>query len=76
MFKVEVIRKSSSGAELLLTNTTPITYLIRQDGVNQKRITPSTSILIKAGKGQSGISFEVLNMFCASDKHPVIEYTF
>ena len=74
--KVEVIRKSSSGTELLLTNTTPITYLIRQDGVNQKRITPSTSILIKAGKGQSGISFEVLNMFCASDKHPVIEYTF
>ena len=74
--KVEVIRKSDSGTELLLTNTTPITYLIRQDGVNQKRITPSTSILIKVGKGKTSFSFEVLNMFCGSDAHPVIEYTF
>ena len=74
--KVEVIRESSSGTELLLTNTTPITYLIRQDGANQKRITPSTSIIIKAGKGQATLSFEVLNMFCGADKHPVIEYAF
>ena len=74
--KVEVIRESSSGTELLLTNTTPITYLIRQDGANQKRITPSTSIIIKAGKGQTTLSFEVLNMFCGADKHPVIEYAF
>lgn len=74
--KIEVIRKSASGAELLLTNTTPITYLIRQEGVNQKRITPSTSIIFKVGKGQTTLSFEVLNLFCGADKHPIIEYAF
>ena len=74
--KIEVIRKSASGTELLLTNTTPITYLIRQEGVNQKRITPSTSIIFKVGKGQTTLSFEVLNLFCGADKHPIIEYAF
>lgn len=74
--KVEVIRKSVSGAELMLTNTTPITYIIRQDGTNQKRIAPSSSILIKAPKGQDRLTFEVLNMFCGSESHPVMEMEF
>lgn len=74
--KVELIRESSSGAELMLINTTPFTYIIRQDGKNQQRIAPCTSILIKAPKGQRSLKFEVLNMFCRSDKHPVVDLSF
>lgn len=74
--KVEVIRESSSGTELMLTNTTPLTYIIRQDGKNQQRVAPHTSILVKASKGKHSIQFEVLNMFCRSDKHPVVELEF
>ena len=74
--KVEVIRESSSGTELMLTNTTPLTYIIKQEGKNQQRVAPHTSILVKASKGQRSIQFEVLNMFCRSDKHPVVELCF
>ena len=74
--RVEVIRESSSGTELMLTNTTPLTYIIRQDGKNQQRVAPHTSILVKASKGKRSIQFEVLNMFCRSDKHPVVELEF
>lgn len=74
--KVELIRNTKSGAELMLTNTTPLTYIIRQNGSNQKRIGPSSSILIKAEKGQNCLKFEVLNMFCRSERHPVVELIF
>ena len=74
--KVQVINRSESGDEILLTNTTPITYLIRFEGANQKRLTPSTSIKIKAPKGQNTVKFEVLNMFCRSDRHAVVELSF
>lgn len=74
--KVEVIRETGSVTELMLTNTTPITYIIRQDGMNQQRVAPCTSILVKASKGKRSIQFEVLNMFCRSDKHPVVELEF
>ena len=74
--KVELIRESSSGAELMLINTTPFTYIIRQDGKNQQRVAPCTSILIKAPKGQRSLKLEVLNMFCRSDKHPVVDLSF
>lgn len=74
--KVQMIRESSSGTELMLTNTTPLTYIIKQEGKNQQRITPHTSILVKASKGKRSIQFEVLNMFCRSDKHPVVELEF
>lgn len=74
--KVEVIRETGSATELMLTNTTPLTYIIRQDGKNQQRVAPHTSILVKASKGKRSIQFEVLNMFCRSDKHPVVELEF
>lgn len=74
--KVEVIRESNSGTELMLINTTPLTYIIRQDGKNQQRVAPCTSILIKAPKGQRSLKLEVLNMFCRSDKHPVVDLSF
>ena len=72
--KIEIVNKTKSGTEIILTNTTPLTYVIRQEGVNQKRIGPSSSVLMKAGSGQNSLKFEVLNMFCRSDRHPVIEY--
>ena len=74
--KVQMIRESSSGTELMLTNTTPLTYIIKQEGKNQQRIAPHTSILVKASKGKRSIQFEVLNMFCRSDKHPIVELEF
>ena len=74
--KVEVIRKSSSGTELMLTNTMPVTFVIRQEGKNQLRVAPMTSVLVKAAKGENSIAFEVLNMFCRSDKHPVVDLAF
>ena len=74
--KVQVIRNGKSGVELMLTNTTPFTYIIREEGANQKRVAPSTSILLTAKKGANSLKFEVLNMFCRSDKHPVMELPF
>ena len=74
--KVEMIRETGSVTELMLTNATPITYIIRQDGMNQQRVAPCTSILVKTSKGKRSIQFEVLNMFCRSDKHPVVELEF
>ena len=74
--KVEVVNKSNSGTELLVINTTPITYLLRQGTSNPKRLTPSTSFIMKVGKGETALKLEVLNMFCRSDKHPVVELPF
>ena len=74
--KAEVINRTNSGTEILLINTTPITYLIRQGNSNPKRLTPSTSFILKVKKGETALKFEVLNMFCRSDKHPVVELPF
>ena len=74
--KVQMIRESSSGTELMLTNTTPLTYIIRQDGKNQQRVAPHTSILVKASKGKRSIQFEVLNMWCGANSHPIVDVKF
>lgn len=74
--KVTVIRSTKSGTELMLTNTTPFTYIISEEGSNQKRIAPSSSILMKVRKGQNSLKFTVMNMFSRSDRHPVMELTF
>lgn len=74
--KVEVLRKSSSGTEVALTNLTSVPYIIQRDGANWQRLNPFTTLRIKAGKGESSLKFKVLNMFCRSDRNPEVELKF
>ena len=74
--KMEIIRRTSSGTELLLTNLTSIPYIIQCENANWQRLNPFTSLRFKVGKKEHALKFEVLNMYCRSDRHPVVELPF
>ena len=74
--KVEVIRKTSSGVELSVTNMTSLPYIVTQNEGNWIRIQPFTTLKFKVGKNERTLNLKVLNMFCRSDKNPVVELPF
>lgn len=74
--KMEVIRRTASGTEVLLTNLTSIPYIIQCDNANWQRLNPFTSLRFKIGKKEQALKFTVLNMFCRSDANPVVELPF
>lgn len=71
--KVNVIRESGKKIEVALTNMTSIPYTICQEGHNQKKLDPFTTIVMSVSQDAPVLKFTVLNMFCSKDAHPVVE---
>lgn len=61
---------------LLLTNNTSVSYVVQQDGANQVRLEPFSTISIKVGKDEETLRLTILNMFFSKDAHPVVELSF
>ena len=70
-FKSAVSVKWLSEDVFMLTNNTSIPLLIQQEGRNQERINPFSTVRFDGPK-----SFVVLNMFCGKDVHPIVELSF
>lgn len=69
-------QEGSEKPTLMLTNNTSVSYVIRQAGANQRRFNAFSTISLTPAKGKKVVSFEVINMFCSKDGHPVVELTF
>ena len=76
LLKVVPGQENSDRPALMLTNNTSVSYVIQQDGSNQKRLDPFSTISMKPVKGEKVLKFTVLNMFCSKDAHPVVELPF
>ncbi len=70
------MHRTSSNVSVALTNMTSIPYTIRMEGGNQMKLDPFTTLWIKLPDDKMTLDFEVLNMFCSKDKHPVINLKF
>lgn len=71
--KVNMIRKSGKNIDVALTNMTSIPYTLSQQGHNQKKLDPFTTIVMSVSQDAPVLKFTVLNMFCSKDGHPVVE---
>ena len=74
--RTSVMHRTSSNVSVALTNMTSIPYTIRMEGGNQMKLDPFTTLWIKLPDDKTTLDFEVLNMFCSKDKHPVINLKF
>lgn len=74
--RTSVMHRTSSNVSVALTNMTSISYTIRMEGGNQMKLDPFTTLWIKLPHDKTTLDFEVLNMFCSKDKHPVINLKF
>ena len=70
-FKASVNAQHLSDTAYMLTNNTCVPYIIKFEGANPMHLDPFTTIRL-----DGPAKFEVLNMFCGKDKHPVIELSF
>lgn len=70
-FKAAVSVKWLSENVFMLTNNTSIPFVIQQEGRNQERINPFSTVRFDGPK-----SFVVHNMFCGKDAHPIVELSF
>ena len=75
---VEVVRdKDAAGKTVLwLTNNSSLQYQIAFKGENPIYLGPFSSMIVKDKNTNRVITFEVVNMFCAKDRHPVIEISY
>ena len=67
-FKASVNVQKISGSAYMLTNTTSVPYIIKFEGSNPVHLDPLTTIRL-----DGSARFEILNMFCGKDSHPVVE---
>ena len=74
--RTSVMHRTSSNVSVALTNMTSIPYTIRMEGGNQMKLDPFTTLWIKLPDDKATLDFEILNMFCLKDKHPVINLKF
>ena len=74
--RTSVMHRTSSNVSVALTNMTSIPYTIRMEGGNQMKLDPFTTLWIKLPDVKTTLDFEILNMFCSKDKHPVINLKF
>ena len=74
--KVTVIRETKKGFDLAVTNMTSVPYTVRKAGSNQVRLDPFCTIQMSVAKDAKTLDLEVLNMFCGTEAHPVVELAF
>jgi hypothetical protein len=70
-FAASVKVNKLEGTAFMLTNHTSVPYTIRQEGKNPVSLAPFSTI-----KMWGETKFEVLNMFCGKDVHPVVTLSF
>ena len=75
--RTEVVKTDSKGVStVMLTNTTSLPYLIKIGKSNPVCLDPFSTISMKSSEGSRTLKFEVLNMFCSKDSHPIMEIVF
>lgn len=68
---VKVERISSKVVQL--TNLTSVSYTLQKDGSNQVVLPAMSSIRVSVAKDAKTLDMAVLNMWCGTQKHPVVE---
>ena len=71
--KLTVMHKGKSSTNVAITNMTSIPYTIRQEGGNQCKLSPFQTLWFTVSNKKTTIDFEVLNMFCSKEGHPVVQ---
>ena len=74
--KVTVMHKGKSSTNVAITNMTSIPYTIRQEGANQCKLNPFQTLWFSVPNDKETLDFEVLNMFCSKEGHPVVQLTY
>ena len=74
--KVTVLHKGNSSTNVAITNMTSIPYVIRQKGGIQMKFDPFQTLWFTAPDKNKTLDFEVLNMFCSKDGHPIVKLVY
>jgi hypothetical protein len=74
--KARFLRESSKGICLAVTNMTSVPYTVCQDGNNQVKLDPFSTIQMTIPKDAKTLDLIILNMFCGKESHPVVELTY
>ena len=74
--KLTVMHKGKSSTNVAITNMTSIPYTIRQEGGNQCKLNPFQTLWFTVSNKKTTIDFEVLNMFCSKEGHPVVQLAY
>ena len=74
--KVTVMHRGKSSTNVAVTNMTSIPYTIRQEGANQCKLNPFQTLWFTIADDQPTLDFEVLNMFCSKEGHPVVQLAY
>lgn len=74
--KLTVMHRGKSSTNVAITNMTSIPYVIRQEGKNQCKLNPFQTLWFTVPKDKPTLDFEVLNMFCSKEGHPVVQLTY
>ena len=73
---LEELNITQKNKVLLLTNLTSLPYLIQRDGQNPIHVEPHSAVRITVGKKTKKMKMSIVNMWCGSDRHPVVELEF
>lgn len=74
--KVTVLHKGKSSTNVAITNMTSIPYVIRQKGGIQMKFDPFQTLWFTVPDENKTLDFEVLNMFCSKEGHPVVQLSY
>lgn len=74
--KARFLRENSKGIHLAVTNMTSVPYTVCQDGKNQVKLDPFSTIQMTIPKDAKTLDLIILNMFCGKESHPVVELTY
>ena len=59
-----------------LTNLTSVSYTLKRDGGNPVVLPAMSSIRLSVEKDDTAFAMVALNMWCGTEKHPVVEIRF
>lgn len=72
-FSASVKVEHISSKVVQLTNLTSVSYTLQKDGSNQVVLPAMSSIRVSVAKDAKTLDMAVLNMWCGTQKHPVVE---
>ena len=70
--KVTVNRIGTQNVYLTITNTSSITYVIKQGDSNQVKLAPFHSVQFSMPKTREILDLTILNMYCSKAGHPTV----
>ena len=74
--KLTVMHKDKISTNVAITNMTSIPYVIRQEGMNQCKLNPFQTLWFTVLNDKQTLDFEVLNMFCSKEGHPLVQLAY